>query len=193
MAATLLLQLPLATGALAAAGGGSSGFGGGGGGGSSGGGFSGGGGSGSGSGGGLGAFLIVVGVFLFIFLVGGIGTVRFRKKRRERMERVRLASAEAAEDDAAFAADHVTQAASELFFACQRAWDARDHAALERLVGPDLMVEWKRRLDDFAANGWHNRVQVHNAPEIAYVGLVNREEDQRTARWSRSRRSSRTT
>ena len=173
----LILALVLAPEALAAAGGGSSGFGGGGGGG--GGSFGGGGsGSGSGSGGGLGAFLIVVGVFLFIFVAGAIGTVRLRRKRRERIERVRLASAEAAQDDAAFAADHVERAASELFLSCQRAWDARDHATLERLVGPDLMVEWKRRLDDFAAKGWHNRVQVHNAPQIAYVGLVNREADQ---------------
>jgi predicted lipid-binding transport protein (Tim44 family) len=39
------------------------------------------------------------------------------------------------------------------------------------------MVEWKRRLDDFAAKGWHNRVSVRGKPEIQYVGLVNREDD----------------
>ena len=36
------------------------------------------------------------------------------------------------------------------------------------------MVEWSRRLDDFAAKGWHNRVEVLGEPEIQYVGLVNR-------------------
>ena len=39
------------------------------------------------------------------------------------------------------------------------------------------MVEWSRRLDDFAAKGWHNRVEVLGEPEIQYVGLVNREDD----------------
>ena len=40
------------------------------------------------------------------------------------------------------------------------------------------MVEWSRRLDDFDAKGWHNRVEVLGEPEIHYVGLVNREEDE---------------
>jgi hypothetical protein len=39
------------------------------------------------------------------------------------------------------------------------------------------MVEWTRRLDDFEAKGWHNQVQVHEGPDCAYVGLVNREDD----------------
>jgi hypothetical protein len=39
------------------------------------------------------------------------------------------------------------------------------------------MVEWKRRLDDFAAKGWHNRASVRGTPQIEYVGLVNREDD----------------
>ena len=39
------------------------------------------------------------------------------------------------------------------------------------------MVEWSRRLDDFDAKGWHNRVEVLAEPEIQYVGLVNREDD----------------
>ena len=94
------------------------------------------------------------------------------------MERVRLASAEAAEDDAAFAAERVVGDAGELFLAAQSAWDARDHAALERLVGADLLVEWKRRLDDFAAKGWHNRVEVRGHPTVSYMGLVNRESDE---------------
>ena len=40
------------------------------------------------------------------------------------------------------------------------------------MVGPELMVEWRRRLDDFAAKGWHNRVVVReNSAE--YVGMTN--------------------
>ena len=48
------------------------------------------------------------------------------------------------------------------------------------MVGPELMVEWRRRLDDFAAKGLHNRVVVReNAAE--YVGMTNlpAEEDDR--------------
>ena len=37
--------------------------------------------------------------------------------------------------------------------ACQEAWDGRDVERLSTLVGDDLLVEWKRRLDDFEAKG----------------------------------------
>lgn len=180
LVALLLLALVGVPDAIAAAGGGSSGFGGGGGGGgSSGGGSFGGsgGGSGSGGGGGLVGVLIIVVIVAVVLVAGALGAWRVRRKRKERIERVRLASAEAAEDDAAFASDRVESEASELFLACQSAWDARDHGAIERLVGPDLLVEWERRLNDFESKGWHNRVAVHDAPRVAYVGLVNRESD----------------
>ncbi len=111
-------------------------------------------------------------------LAGALSARRVRRRRAARIERVRLASAEAAEDDAAFAAERVESDARELFLAAQRAWDARDHAAIERLVGADLLVEWQRRLRDFAGKGWHNRVRVHGEPRCTYIGLVNREEDE---------------
>ena len=57
------------------------------------------------------------------------------------------------------------------------AWDARDRQGLARLVGPDLLVEWKRRLDDFDRKGWHNRVEVLEDPKVLYVGITNREDD----------------
>jgi predicted lipid-binding transport protein (Tim44 family) len=41
------------------------------------------------------------------------------------------------------------------------------------MVAPDLMIEWKRRLDDFAAKGWHNRVVVKGHVGVEYVGLTN--------------------
>ena len=160
---------------LAQAGSGSSGFGGGGGGG----GFSGGGGSG---GSGSGSGNPIVAVFIFgafgVFLIYlAIHSWRYRVKVRERDERVRTASAEAAEDDSYFAADELEAHARGLFVACQEAWDARDAERLGRLVGDDLLVEWQRRLADFERRGWHNRVSVLEPPEIQYVGLVNREDD----------------
>src|SRR6266511_34861 len=145
---------------IAQAGSGSSGFGGGGGGGG-GGGF----GGGSGSGGGDPIVAVVVfGLFGVFLLFLAVHTVRYRRKLRERDQRVRTASAEAAEDDAYFASGELERHAVALFKAAQMAWDARDRGALARLVGPDLLVEWIRRLDDFERKRWHNRVEVVGEP-----------------------------
>src|SRR5215212_798608 len=163
-----------AVSAWAQAGSGSGGFGGGGGGG--GGGFSGGGGSGSDSGNPFVA-VVVFGAFGIFLVYLAIHSWRYRVKVRERDERVRTASAEAAEDDPYFASSELEAHARGLFVACQEAWDARDVERLSSLVGDDLMVEWKRRLNDFERKGWHNRVSVLAPPKIEYVGLVNREDD----------------
>ena len=122
-------------------------------------------------------FLLVVLFFAGVFIVGLIQAARLRKKRRDRVRQVELASAEAAADDEAFAAEAVNQEAKELFIQVQAAWDARDQARLAQLVGPDLMVEWGRRLDDFERKGWHNRVEVLEGPLVEYVGMVNRADD----------------
>src|SRR5215208_357886 len=109
---TVLAGLLLAVDSIAAPGGGSSGFGGGGGGGG-GGGFSGGGGS-SDSGGSPIVFLIAVAIFALFIGFGLFKARRLRKRRRERAARVELASAEAAGDDAYFAADRVKADAAAL-------------------------------------------------------------------------------
>lgn len=166
---------------LAAAGGGSSGFGGGGGGG----GFSGGsgysgGGAGYSGGGGVAVLvlLVLVAAFVLLSMFGTwLAATRLRKRREQRAARVRLASIEAAQDDPAFESERVEREVAALFGAIQVAWDAGDVETLTRLVGEDLMVEWRRRLDDFRQKGWHNRVRVVGGPEVAYVGLVNREAD----------------
>jgi predicted lipid-binding transport protein (Tim44 family) len=159
---------------LAQAGSGSSGFGGGGGGG--GGGFGGGGSSGAGQGDPI-VVLLFFGLFGVFLVYLALHTIRYRRKLRERDAMVRTASAEAAEDDAYFASDELERHAIALFRAAQMAWDARDREALARLVGPDLLVEWKRRLDDFDQKGWHNRVEVLGDPTVLYVGMTNREDD----------------
>jgi predicted lipid-binding transport protein (Tim44 family) len=174
---------------LAAAGGGSGGFGGGGG----------GGGRGAGLyiliqilvriaifGHGLGA-LILIGLIVLAVLFARLApraqafwsaredsgpAARREVARRER--RVELAAAEAAEEDPAFAPDVVRPAAARLFEQVQRAWDAGDRTALGRLVAPELLAEWERRLDDFDRRGWHNRVQLLEPPGVQYVGLSHR-------------------
>src|SRR5215218_3960978 len=161
-----MVSLPLI---LAQAGSGSGGFGGGGGGG--GGGFSGGGGS-SGTGEGDPIVVVVVfGLFGLFLLYLAIHTVRYRRKLREREARVRTASAEAAEDDAYFEADELERHAAALFRAAQAAWDARDREGLARLVGPDLLVEWNRRLDDFDSKGWQTASRCWRTRRSSTSGL----------------------
>jgi predicted lipid-binding transport protein (Tim44 family) len=92
----------------------------------------------------------------------------------ERQRRVTAAAAEAAEDDPEFAADLVKPAAATLFNQIQTAWDAGDRIKLRRLVAPDLLSEWERRLDDLARRGWRNRVEVLDEPIVEYVGLSHR-------------------
>jgi predicted lipid-binding transport protein (Tim44 family) len=174
----LLAVAALALGAAAAyagPGGGTSGFGGGGGGG--GGGFSGGGGSGGGGGFSFVVVIIFVLVFLTLAISGAINAKRMREKRAARERAVELAAAEAADDDAAFAAGEVRSEAAALSKLLVRAWTARDREQLRRMLGPDLMVEWERRLDDFDRKGWHNVCELQEEPKIEYVGLVNRADD----------------
>jgi predicted lipid-binding transport protein (Tim44 family) len=194
LVAVLALALIAAPAAFAAAGGGTSGFGGGGG---------GGGGRGAGLyiliqiliriaiiGHGLGA-LVLIGLILVAVLFRNLApraqafwsaqenqgrASRRRTSARER--RVELAAAEAAEDDPAFAPENVRSAAAQLFTEVQAAWDAGDRARLGRLVTPDLVREWSRRLDDFGRRGWHNRVQPLGEPSIEYVGLTHRDSRQ---------------
>jgi predicted lipid-binding transport protein (Tim44 family) len=190
--------------AFAAAGGGSHSFGGGGEGGG-GGGFGGDGGGGRGVGiyilfqiliriavlgHGLGAlFLIALAVIWFVFTrmsprAGGFWSARQKAGRAARSQtarrerRVQLAAAEAAEDDEAFSPDVVRPAAAKLFTDIQAAWDANDRHRLQKLVAPDLLIEWEHRLDDFQARGWRNHVEPIGTPNVEYVGLTNRSGNQ---------------
>jgi len=194
VAAGVAVGLALAAPAIAAPGGGSGGFGGGGGGGG-GGGFGGGGGGygGGGYGGGGGGgdmpgwmavpltILFVLAIFYFFV---ALLLVRYRGwgfrlgiLRRRREHQVELLAEEAATDDPAFAPEAVKASAATLHAAVIRAWNDADPNALAALLGPDLLVEWKRRLDDFHRKGWHNVSEVLHPPEIEYIGLVNRADD----------------
>jgi predicted lipid-binding transport protein (Tim44 family) len=174
--------------AFALAGSGSSHFGGGGG--FGGGGFRGGGGLGHGFGIGAGygfarhaggIAVAILGLLVLIVLIAAIGLLlagmRARAVRRQRVRQVELAALEAAENDREFASDRVRSETESIFRGIEQAWSADDRAGLAQLVGPDLMVEWNRRLDDFARRGWHNQVTILGAPQIEYVGLVNRAEE----------------
>ena len=134
-------------------------------------------GRGSGSGGRPVIILIVFAVVALFFVFGMFKAAQLRKRRRERVARVELASAEAAGDDAYFAADLVKAEAAALHRSIVAAWTGRDREALATLLGPDLLTEWVRRLDDFDRKGWHNVCELRSGPEVEYMGLVNREDD----------------
>ena len=104
--------------------------------------------------------------------LGGRGRARARRE-----EAVRLAAAEAADDDPLFDSEVVKERAAALFVAIQRAWSENDVAKLRRWVGPELMVEWDARLADFRRKGWRNLVDVLDGPQVRYVGVTNRAED----------------
>ncbi|WP_026909971.1 TIM44-like domain-containing protein [Patulibacter minatonensis] len=178
---------------LALAGRGSSGFSGGR---SSGGGFSGGGSGrgyggggfffiGGGSGGAIILVIIVVAVILFyvvprILKAADKGATAQKKRAtaREREAReaaILPAALEAAMEDSAFDPDDIRAAASGLVIDTQEAWDTRDRERLKHLVGPDLLREWTRRLDDFDRRGWHAHAGVSEAPIVKIVGITNRE------------------
>ena len=189
----VLTALIAAPEALASAGGGSAGFGGGG--------EGGGGGGGNGFaiylvlrliiqiavlGHGIGA-LVLIAVAIAYFLMTRVvpqaprfwsaqnnaGTKQ-RRRTAQRTRRVEMAAAVAAEDDEAFAPDAVKVNATALFKQVQAAWDRGDRATLSKLVAPDLLKEWERRLDDMARRGWQNRVQIIGEPTVEYVGLTHR-------------------
>lgn len=192
--AVLVIALIVAPAAFASAGGGSAGF--------SGGGGEGGGGGGGGNGfalfilfqllfriallgHGLGLLVLVALGLMWWFATRGMpklqewlatraaqrGGSKRRNSKRER--RVELAAAEAAEDDPDFAPDRVRATAKRLFMDIEKAWDTGDRHSMERLVSPDLLAEWDRRLDDFDRRGWRNRVEPLGEPVIEYVGLTH--------------------
>ena len=201
IAVAIAFVLLLVPDALASAGGGSAGFGGGGGG-------EGGGGGGGGGvgifiliqilvriavlGHGLGALvLIAIGIayVLITRVMPGAGRSwsarnssgpAARRRTAERQRRVQAAAAEAAEDNPAFAADAVKANATALFKQIQAAWDRGDRARLANLVGPDLLSEWDRRLDDLDRRGWRNRVQIIGEPQVEYVGLNHKGDESDT-------------
>jgi len=98
-------------------------------------------------------------------------------RREKRRADIALKALAAAEDDPAFAPDTVGTEAKGLFLSIQQAWDRDDRDALETMVAPDLMTEWRLRLADFASKGWRNHVSVKSC-DVEYIGITNRAADE---------------
>lgn len=78
----------------------------------------------------------------------------------------------AAGDAAPYAAQTVHDACARLFAEVQEAWDAGDRERLQRLSDPDLMADWVKRIDGYAAAGGRYRGTVRSGPHLQYVGLL---------------------
>ena len=90
-----------------------------------------------------------------------------RKRRAARERRVELASAEAADDDAAFAADEVRGEAAALLNLIVKAWTARDRDALrpDARPRPDGRVGAPARR--LRPQGLAQRLRDHRGPDVA--------------------------
>jgi predicted lipid-binding transport protein (Tim44 family) len=96
-----------------------------------------------------------------------------RRRRAQRDRQIHSVALDAAMVEPIFDPDAVHQQAADLFVEIQAAWTDRNRGRLHQIVGPDLMVEWERRLDDFDRRGWHNIVQVLEGPTVQYISLAN--------------------
>src|SRR5581483_11700217 len=96
------------------------------------------------------------------------------RRRRIRSRRAELAAEEAVLDDPAFDPATVKAAAAELHRGVVAAWSADDRHRLAELLGPELLDEWVRRLDDLRRRRWTNPLRRRGRLHIRYVGLVNR-------------------
>lgn len=97
-----------------------------------------------------------------------------RKRRAARDRQIHPIALDAAMVEPIFDPDAVHRQAAQLFLDIQAAWTDDDRTRLAELVGPDLMTEWTRRLNDFNRRGWQNVVDVISGPEIQYISLANR-------------------
>lgn len=97
---------------------------------------------------------------------------RHRRRRAARVREAELAVIEAAGVDDDLAPARIRAAAEALVRLVYLAWDARDSKRLATLLGPGLLREWERALDDNDAAGEHHRAHVLGDVQIDLVGLL---------------------
>jgi hypothetical protein len=90
------------------------------------------------------------------------------RRLRRRVRAVHAAAGQAAP----YGVPTVEAAARRLFNEVHGAWDAGDHERLSRVSAPDLMADWSKRLDGYAAAGKRQRVHVLRGPRLDYVSLL---------------------
>jgi predicted lipid-binding transport protein (Tim44 family) len=122
--------------------------------------------------------MVVIVVLALLLVVGGglvrvIGQARARRATAERGTWVSAPGTGGAPSRPDAGEPLLTEARA-LFVAVQEAWDARDDRRMGRLLGPELLADWRRHRDDFEAMGWRSRISVLGAPEARLVGDLGR-------------------
>ncbi|MGO9976205.1 MAG: TIM44-like domain-containing protein [Solirubrobacteraceae bacterium] len=106
----------------------------------------------------------------FGLMYGVLALSRLPAQRRLR-RRVQAVEAAAAESSV-YGPAVVYAAAARLFGEVMAAWDAGDRERLRGLSDPDLMSDWTKRVERYAAAGGRYRVEVLTGPRLGYVGLL---------------------
>ncbi len=106
----------------------------------------------------------------FGLMYGVLALSRLPAERRIR-RRVQAVQAAGAESPV-YGPAVVYAAAARLFGEVMAAWDAGDRDRLRGLSDPDLMSDWTRRMDGYAAADGRYRVKVLKGPRLGYVGLL---------------------
>jgi hypothetical protein len=115
--------------------------------------------------------LTILGCAIAYGLLWGVSTLVSLPAKR-RLDRRVMAVQAAAGNAGPYGVSAVTDAAERLFTQMYSAWDAGDKERLARISDPDLMADWNKRLDGYAADGKRQRVQVLNGPRLDYVSLM---------------------
>ncbi len=115
--------------------------------------------------------LTILGCAIALALVWGvIALVNLPAQRRldHRLQQVEAVAGTAGP----YGVPAVTEAAQRLFTEMYSAWDAGDRETLARISEPDLMADWNKRLDGYAAEGKRQRIKVLKGPKLDYVSLL---------------------
>jgi hypothetical protein len=115
--------------------------------------------------------LTILGCAIGLGLVWGVIALVSLPGKRRLGRRVQAVEA-AAGNAAPYGVPAVKEAAKHLFTEMYSAWDAGERERLIRISDPDLMADWNKRLDGYAADGKRQRVHVLNGPRLDYVSLM---------------------
>jgi predicted lipid-binding transport protein (Tim44 family) len=115
--------------------------------------------------------LTILGCAIAYGLIWAVIALASLPGERRLRRRVRAVQA-AAGKPPPYGAAAVAAATERLFKEVHSAWDAGDRERLSRVSDPDLMADWVKRLDGYAADGKRQRVQVLDGPRLDYVSLL---------------------
>jgi hypothetical protein len=115
--------------------------------------------------------LTILGVGIAFGLIFGLLALFKLPGERRLRRRVRTVEA-AAGDSPVYGPAVVCAAGARLFGEIEAAWNAGDRQRLARVSAPDLMSDWTKRMDGYAAAGGRYRVDVLKPPRVDFVGLL---------------------